>query len=74
MAVTLSSQDRGEPIDVARLSSRSNKLHVCAECKYAQLFPVQTPVVCTCEGSASRGMVHFAGQPACADMSPRAGE
>jgi len=44
MAVTPSKQDRDEPIDVARLSSRSNELHVCAECKYAQLFAVQPRV------------------------------
>ena len=74
MGVTVSSQGRGEPIDEARPSSRSDKPHVCAECKYAQLVPSQSPVVCTCEGSASRGMVHFSGQPACADMSPRDAE
>ena len=73
MGVTVSGEDRGEPIDEARPSSRSDKPHVCAECKYAQLVPLQAPVVCTREGSASRGMVHFSGQPACADMSPRAG-
>jgi len=74
MAVTLSSQDRGEPIDEARPSPRSHALHVCGECRYAQLFAVQPRAVCTRDGSASKGMVLFAGQPACADMSPRAGE
>jgi len=74
MAVTLSTQDRDAPIDVARPSPRSQELHVCAECAYAQLFAAQPRAVCTCEGSASKGMVLFAGQPACADMSPRVGE
>jgi len=74
MAVTRGTQDRDEPIDVARSSPRSDRPYVCAECKYAKLFAVQTPVVCTCEGSASRGMVHFADQPACADLLPRADE
>ena len=74
MAVTLSTQDRDAPTDVARLSSRSNKLQVCAECAYAQLFAVQPRAVCTCEGSDSRGKILFTGQPARTDMSPRAGE
>jgi hypothetical protein len=74
MGVTVSGEDRGEPIDEARPSSRSDKPHVCGECKYAQLVPLQAPVVCTCEDSDSRGMVHFSGQRACADMSLRAGE
>ena len=74
MAVTQSRQDQDDVIVVERVSARSNKLHVCAECEFAQLFAVQPRAVCTCEGSASKGMVLFAGQPACADMSPRAGE
>jgi hypothetical protein len=74
MATTLIKQDRVESIDVGRLSARSGDLHVCAECKYAQLFAVQPRALCTCEGSASAGKVLFAGQPACADMSPREGE
>jgi hypothetical protein len=74
MATTLIKQDRDESIDVGRLSTRSGDLHVCAECTYAQPFALQPRAVCTCEGSASAGKVLFAGQPACADMSPRAGE
>jgi len=74
MATTLIRQDRDELIDVGHLSTRSGDLHVCAECKYAQLFAVQPRAVCTCEGSALVGKVLFAGQPACADMSARGGE
>jgi hypothetical protein len=71
MATTLSKQDRDELIAVERPSRRSSSLHVCAECKYAQLYAVQPRAVCTCQGSASAGKNLFAGQPACADMSPR---
>ena len=74
MAVTQSRQDQDDVIVVERVSARSNKLHVCAECEFAQLFAVQPRAVCTCPGSASVGKILFAGQPACADMSPRAGE
>jgi|GEM_PF-1725461 len=74
MATTLSKQYRDELIDVERRSARSGDLRVCAECKYAQLFAVQPRAVCTYQGSASAGKVLFAGQPACADMSPREGE
>jgi hypothetical protein len=74
MATTLIRQVRDESIDVGRLSTRSGDLYVCAECKYAQPFAVQPRAVCTCEGSASVGTVLFAGQPVCADMSPRGGE
>ena len=74
MAATLSMRFQSEQIDVERPSARSQKLHVCAECKYAQLFAVQPRAVCTCPGGASAGRVLFAGRPACADMSPREGE
>ena len=73
MATTLSTRRREEVVDVKRLSARSTKLHVCAECTYALLFAVQPRAVCTCRGSASAGRVLFAGQPARADMSPRDG-
>ena len=74
MAAALITHERDELIDVERRTTRSGDLHVCAECKYAQLFAVQPRAVCTYQGSASAGKVLFAGQPACADMSPREGE
>lgn len=55
MATTPSKQDRDELIDVERLAARSGNLHVCAECKYAQLFAVQPRAVRTCQGSARAG-------------------
>ena len=73
MAAALTTHERDELIDVERRTTRSGDLHVCAECKYAQLFAVQPRAVCTRQGSASAGMVVFAGQPACADMAPRRG-
>jgi len=73
MATKLSKQHGDELVHVERLSVRSGGLHVCAECKHAQLFAVQPRAVCTCQSSASAGKVLFAGQPACADMSPREG-
>jgi len=72
MAATMRAQDGEELVDARRPSARSSELHVCAECSYAQLFAVQPRAVCTCQGSASVGKVLFAGQPACAMMSPRA--
>jgi len=73
MATKLGKQHGDELVHVERLSVRSGGLHVCAECKHAQLFAVQPRAVCTCQSSASAGKVLFAGQPACADMSPREG-
>ena len=70
MTTTLSSRRQDQVIDAGRRSARSAKLHVCAECKYAQLFAVQPRAVCTRQGGAAAGKVLFAGQPACADMSP----
>ena len=71
MAAVLSKQDRDEPIAAERLSMRSGGLHICAECEHAQLFAVQPRAVCTCRGSAWSGKIVFAGQPACAAVSPR---
>ena len=72
MVTTLDKQLRDELIDVERQPARADRLYVCAECKYAQLFAVQPRAVCTCQSSASAGRIVFAGRPACADMSPRA--
>jgi len=71
MATTLSKLDRDTAIHVEHVSTPSSDLHVCAECRYAQLFAVQPRAVCTRLGNASEGKVTFAGQPACADMEPR---
>ena len=73
MTTMLSARHLDEAIAVERPSARSTTLHVCAECRHAQLFAVQPRAVCTCEGSPWAGKVLFAGQPACADMSPRDG-
>jgi hypothetical protein len=70
---TLSRQDRDELTDVERPPARSGDLRVCAECRHTQLFAVQPRAVCTCRSSAMAGRNLFAGQPACAHLSPRLG-
>jgi hypothetical protein len=39
--------------------------HVCADCRYAQIFAAQPGAFCTRPGRESAGTVHCAVQPAC---------
>lgn len=56
---------------VERARSFSSHLFLCAECAHAVIFAEQPRAQCTRPGGAFEGRVVFAGQPGCADASPR---
>ncbi len=45
--------------------------HVCAGCRYAQVFAVQPRAVCTRAGADQAGQILGAGQPACGRYAER---
>jgi len=51
--------------------ARPSHLAVCAECAYAELSAEQPRARCVCAESACAGQIVFAGQPACASLTPR---
>ncbi len=65
-----------EPVRVAAVEgppapAQRIRVPACADCAHAQLFAVQPRAVCArAEGDGS-GRALFAGQPACAAMTPR---
>lgn len=45
--------------------------HVCADCRFAQLFALQPRTVCTHADERRAGKVQPASQPACRAFAPR---
>jgi hypothetical protein len=69
-------QTEWPPAVVRRLAERvavpaPQRLALCAECRYAQLFAQQPRARCVCPASRSRGQIVFAGHPSCASMIAR---
>ena len=52
-------------------SRHAGGTHVCAECRFAQLFALQPRTVCTHVDELLTGRVRPAVQPACRSFAPR---
>ena len=53
------------------IAAAPGHLVVCAECAYAELYAEEPRARCDCAASAYTRQIVFAGQAACASMTPR---
>jgi hypothetical protein len=60
-----------KPIVRPALAASPSHLVVCAECAYAELYAEEPRARCDCAESAYTRQIVFAGQAACASMTPR---
>jgi hypothetical protein len=71
MDATPIEQDRDARPAVERMAARSSDLHVCAECRYAEMLGCRPRAYCGHAKGLRAGQGVFAGQLACGHFAAR---
>jgi hypothetical protein len=71
MVTTPIERDRDARLAVQRMAARSADLHVCAECRHAQMLGRRPRAYCGHANGLRAGQGVFAGQPACGHFTAR---